>query len=99
MPPAGVLRGVELGSRRMSQVRLPEHGEETEGEAHPQSRTEAPQAGSDGAGAMEQWGKDGKKLQRWRSHGDVTHLEQAGHLEGLQGCWIETYFLVEGPDS
>ena len=26
-------------------------------------------------------------------------MEQAGHLEGLQGCWSETYILVEGPDS
>ena len=35
----------------------------------------------------------------WHSHGDVGRPEQAGHLEGLQCCWSETYFLVEGPDS
>ena len=60
IPPAGVLRGVELGSRQRHQVRLPEHGEETEGKAHPQGRTKGNQAGSDSAEVMEQWGKDGK---------------------------------------
>ena len=58
--PAGGLQGVELGSRWRHQVRLPEHGKESEGEAHPQGRTEGPQAGSDDAEVMEQCGKDGK---------------------------------------
>ena len=42
VPPAGVPRVVELGSRRRCQVRLPEHGEESEGKAHPQDWTEGP---------------------------------------------------------
>ena len=55
VPPAGVLRGVKLDSRQRGQVRLPEHGEESEGESHLQGWTEVPQGGSDGAEAMEQW--------------------------------------------
>ena len=47
-PPTGVPRRIELGSRRWSQVRLPEYSEEAEGEVHPQGRTEGPQAGGDG---------------------------------------------------
>ena len=49
VPLAGVLGGVELGSRRGHQVQLPEHGEESESEAHPQGRAEVPQAGSESA--------------------------------------------------
>ena len=60
VPPAGVLRGVELGSRRGHQVRLPEHGEEFVGEAYPQGRTEVPQAASEGAELMEKWVKNGQ---------------------------------------
>ena len=52
------MRG-ELGSRWRCQVRLPEHAEESEGEAHLQGRTEGPQVGSDGAEAMEQGGRMG----------------------------------------
>ena len=44
-------------------------------------------------------GKDGKTSQGLAFHGDVSCSEQAGHLEGLQGRWSETHFLVEGPDS
>ena len=51
VPPAGVPTEVELGSRMRHHVRLPEHGKETEGEAHPQGRTEGLQAVSDGAEA------------------------------------------------
>ena len=57
-----VLRGVELGRRQRCQVQQPEHGKETEGEAHPQGKTEDLQAGSDNAEVMEEWGKDGKTL-------------------------------------
>ena len=60
VPPAGVPGGVELGSRRRYQVQLPEHGEESEGEAHLTGMTKGHKTGSDGAEAMEQWGKDGK---------------------------------------
>ena len=60
VPPAVVPQGVKLGGSRRCQVRLPEHGEETECEAHPQGRTKDPQGGSDGAEVMEQWRKDGK---------------------------------------
>ena len=42
------------------QVQLPEHGKESKVEAHLQGRTEVPEGGSDGAEAMEQWGKDGQ---------------------------------------
>ena len=59
-PPAGVPGGVKLGSRWGQQVRLPEHGEESEGEAHQQDRAEVPQAGSESAELMEKWGKDGQ---------------------------------------
>ena len=62
VPPAGVLRGVKLGSRWRHQVRLPEHCKESKGEAHPRGRTEVPQAVSDGAEVMEHWGKDGQTL-------------------------------------
>ena len=96
---AGVLRGVKLGSRRGCQVRLPEHSEESEGEAHPQGWTKGPQAWSAGAELMEKWRKNGQMSQWWLSHGDVCHLEQTGHLVGLQGHWSATYFLVQGPDS
>ena len=55
----------------------------------------------------------GVKVQkRWSSRGRMGRrhrggvrmemsaaMEQAGHLEGLQSRWSETYFLVEGPDS
>ena len=99
VPPAGVPRGVELGSRWGRQVRLPEHGEESEGQLHPQGRTEAPQAGSEVAELMKKWKKDGQTSQGRHSHGDVSHLEQTGHLVGLQGRWSTTDFLVEGPDS
>ena len=64
---------------------MPEHGEETEGGVCPQGRTEGPQAGSDGTEVMQQLEKDGKTSKRWHSHGNVSHLELAGHLEGLQG--------------
>ena len=60
IPPASVPGGVELGSRWGHQVRLPERGEESESEAHPQGQTEVPQAGSEGAELMEKWGKDGQ---------------------------------------
>ena len=98
-PPAGVPRGVKLGSRQGCQVQLPEHGEEAEGEAHRKAGPRAPRLG-----VMEQrrWssiGKDRKMSEGWHSHGDVGRPEQAGHLEGLQGCWRETHLLVEGPDS
>ena len=45
---------------------------------------------------MEHWGKTS---QGWRLHGYVGCPEQAGHLEGLQGCWSEIHLLVGGPDS
>ena len=51
---ASVPSQVELGSRRWSQVRLPEHSEEPEGETHLQGRTKGSQAGGDGAEVMEQ---------------------------------------------
>ena len=60
VPPAGVPGGVKLGSRSRCQVGLPEHGKESEGEAHSQGRAEGPQAGSEGAELMEKWGKDGQ---------------------------------------
>ena len=68
---------VELGSRWRHQVRLLDHGEETEGETHPQDRTEEPQAGSDVAEEMEQWREDRQMLQGWCSHGDVGSPKQA----------------------
>ena len=67
------------------QVRLPEHGEESKGKAHPQGQTEGPQAGSEVAELMKKWRKDGQTSQGWCSHGDVGHSEQTGHLVGLQG--------------
>ena len=96
--PAGVPRWVEQGSRRGRQVRLPEQCEESKGEAHPQGRTQGPQAGSEVAELMKKWGKDGQMLQGWRSHGDVGRSEQTGHLVGLQGRWSVAYLLVEGPN-
>ena len=60
VPPASVLGGVELGSRQGCQVRLPEHGEESESEAHPQGQSEVLQAWREGAELMEKWGKDGQ---------------------------------------
>ena len=39
VPPASVPSQVELGNRRLIQVRLPEHSEEPKVEAHPQGRT------------------------------------------------------------
>ena len=47
---------VKLGSRWRHQVRLAEHGKESEGDTPPQGRTDVPQAGSDGAEVMEQLG-------------------------------------------
>ena len=60
VPLAGVPGGVELGSRLGHQVRLTEHGKESEGEAHLQGRTKVPRAGSEGGDLMEKRGKDGQ---------------------------------------
>ena len=54
VPLASVPRRIKLGSRRWSQVGLPEHSDEAEGEAHPQGRTEGHQAGGDGAEVMKE---------------------------------------------
>ena len=60
-PPCRCAMRGRTGQQRRCQVRLPEHGEESEGEAHRQGWTKVPQAGSDGAEAMEQGGgEDGK---------------------------------------
>ena len=91
--------GVKLGSRRGRHVRLPEHGEESEGKTHPQGQTKGPQVGSEVAELMKKWRKDGQMLQGWCSHGDGSRAEQTGHLVGLQTRWIVIDFLVEGPDS
>ena len=34
-----------------------------------------------------------------RCHSGGIHIEMSGHLDGLQGQWSETPFLVERPDS
>ena len=59
---------------------MPEHGEESKGEAHPQCQTESPQAGREVAELMKKWRKDGLTLQGWRLHGDVGRIQQTGHL-------------------
>ena len=97
--PSGVPRGVELGSRWRHQVRLPEHGEETKGEEHPQGRTEDPRLGVMEQSQWSSGGRNGKMSQGYCLHGDVGHPEQAGHLEGFQDGWSETHLLVEHPDS
>ena len=99
IPPEGVPGWIEQGGRCVRQVVLPEHGEETNCEAHLQGRTEVPQAGSEVAELMKKWWKDRQTSQGWGSHGDVGHLEQTGHLVGLQSCWSVAYLLVEGPAS
>ena len=55
VPPVSVPSQVKQGSRRWRQVQLPEHSKESEGETHLQGMTEGPQAGGDGAEAMEQY--------------------------------------------
>ena len=99
VPPAGVPGWVEQGGLWGRQVGLPEYGEETKCEAHPEGRTEVPQAGSEGAELVKKWWKDGQTSQGWGSHGDVGRSEQTGHLVGLQSCWSAAHLLVEGADS
>ena len=89
----------QTGRLMGGQVGLPEHGEETEGEAHSQGWTKVPQVRSEVTDVMKKWRKDGQMLQGWGSHGDVGCSEQTGHLVVLQGHWSATYLLVEGPDS
>ena len=62
VPPAGVPGWVKQDNRRGRQVGLPEHGEETKGEAYPQGRTEVPQAGSEVAELMKKQRNDGQTL-------------------------------------
>ena len=76
VPPTGVPGWVEQGARHGCQVGLPEHGEETKGEAHPDGRTDVPQAGSEVAELVKKWRKDGQTSQGWGSHGDVGRSEQ-----------------------
>ena len=83
MSPAGVLRGVKLDSRRRHQVGLSEHGEESEGEAHLQGRTEVHQAGSDGAEAM------GQGVRMGRCHRGGVRMEMSA-AQSKQDTWKDS---------
>ena len=87
VPPAVVPLGVELGSRQRHQIRLPEHGEESKGEAHLQCRTEGLQTESDGAEVMAQGG--GGRGRMGRCHRGCVHMEMLA-ARSKQDIWKDS---------